>query len=126
MKLIIAGSRTFTDYEYMNKILDEFKTMYSIEEVVCGMANGADLLGNTWAKENNIPIKEFPANWNEYGKKAGFIRNIEMAKYGTCLIVFWDGISPGTKHMINIAKKLKLITYVFNYSQLKTGVNDEF
>ena len=57
-------------------------------------------------KSKVIKIKYFPADWNTYGKSAGFVRNIEMAENATALIAFWDGKSSGTKHMIETAKKI--------------------
>lgn len=104
MKTIIAGSRSFSDYELLRSVCDE----YEIGEVVSGTAKGADLLGEKYAKEQDIPIKQFPADWNRYGKRAGFLRNVEMAEYGERLIAFWDGESKGTKMMIDEARKRKL------------------
>ena len=103
MKIIIAGSRTFTDYELLRKACDENIT--SQDEIVSGGARGADLLGERYAKENGITVKRFPADWNKYGRSAGIIRNIEMVKYSDMLIAFWDERSAGTKHIIEIAKK---------------------
>ena len=104
MKVIIAGSRTFNDYPLLRCTLDEFYLSTPITEIVCGGAAGADMLGKQWAEENNIPVKMFDAQWHMYGKSAGMIRNIEMGEYADFLIAFWDGISPGTKHMIDYMK----------------------
>lgn len=104
MKVIIAGSRTFNDYPLLRCTLDEFYLSTPITEIVCGGAAGADILGKRWAEENNIPVKMFDAQWHTYGKSAGMIRNIEMGGYADFLIAFWDGISPGTKHMIDYMK----------------------
>lgn len=105
LKLIIAGSRTFSDYEYLCKTLNAILTDYDIECVLCGMAKGADTLGEKWAKENNITVEYYPANWDEYGKSAGYKRNVMMAEDANALVAFWDGKSIGTKHMLDIAKK---------------------
>jgi len=68
-----------------------------------------------YANERGYPIKQFPADWNKYGKSAGYKRNEEMAKYADALIAFWDGKSKGTKHMIDLAKryglKVKVVIY---------------
>ena len=68
---------------------------------------------------DNYKKKIFPANWDLYGKKAGYLRNIEMANYALekngMLFAFWDGLSKGTKHMIDIAKKCSLETRVVYY-----------
>jgi len=76
-------------------------TDFNITEVVCGMARGADKLGYDWAVSNKIPVKEFKPNWEKHGKRAGFLRNIEMADYADGLIALWDLKSKGTEHMIS-------------------------
>jgi len=113
MKTIIAGSRDFEDDILMQRILSSIP---DISEVVCGGARGADKQGQLWAYDNNIPIKMFLADWNTYGKSAGYKRNVQMAEYADCLIAFWDGVSKGTSHMIKEAKKRKLIVHVIMYN----------
>jgi len=114
VKLIIAGSREFTDYELLTEMLAaKDLNADTVTEVVSGCARGADRLGEKWAGAQGIPIARFPANWDNYGKRAGFIRNSEMAEYADACIVFWNGSSKGTKHMIDVAKRkagMRLIT----------------
>lgn len=62
-------------------------------------------MGEAYARMRKLTIKRFPPDWDSFGKKAGALRNIEMAKYGETLIAFWDGKSKGTKHMIDTAKE---------------------
>lgn len=121
MKIIIAGSRNFNNYDFLeNKINELIKNkQIDITEIVSGKAKGADFLGEKYASLNNISIKEFPANWNLYGKKAGFLRNQEMGNYADVLIAFWDGNSKGTKHMIDYMKSLKKQVFVFNFKEQK-------
>lgn len=111
MKVIIAGSRTITDYETLKSAikLSEFK----IIEVVSGGAIGVDALGERFAKTNNILLTRILANWNFYGKAAGFIRNNEMSVYADALIAIWDGRSKGTKHIIESMKFLNKPTFVY-------------
>lgn len=113
MKTIIAGGRDFNDYELLRTTLDVF----AVTEVVCGKAKGADSLGEKWAKENHIQVKEFPADWDRYGKKAGYVRNEEMGYYCDKAIIFWDGVSRGTHSMIQIMKKLQKPCKVVLYNQ---------
>jgi hypothetical protein len=115
MKIIIAGSRSFNDYDYLCKSCDEILESYSEIEIVSGTAQGADQLGERYAFKKGYSIKQFPANWNLYGKSAGYKRNEEMAKYANVLIAFWNGESKGTKHMIDLAKKYELKIFVINY-----------
>jgi hypothetical protein len=76
------------------------------------MAPGVDRLGLQWAKDCDIPIEEYPAEWDRLKEAAGTIRNVRMAEKAEALIAIWDGNSPGTKHMITIAKHKKLKVYV--------------
>lgn len=105
MKTIIAGSRNFNDYDLLEAVLLKHS---DITEIISGCARGADSLGEKFALEHSIPIKKFPADWNTYGKSAGYRRNEQMAYYGDRLIAFWDGQSKGTKHMIDLARKVGL------------------
>ena len=113
MKLIIAGSREITDYQtFLECIKLCGITPNDITEVVCGMARGVDTLGKQWALTNNLPVKEFPADWNKDGKAAGFLRNLDMARYADALLAIWDGKSRGTAHMIKSAQSHQLKTWV--------------
>ena len=89
----------------------------TISEVVSGKARGADSLGELWANENNVKLSDFPADWDRYGKRAGYVRNEEMGHYADKAIIFWDGASKGTKNMIDIMKKLKKPCKVYLYNQ---------
>lgn len=119
IKVIIAGTRDFNDYDFLKKNVDYFLQGINPNneeiEIVSGNARGADKLGERYAKEHNLPVKLFPANWDKYGKRAGYLRNQEMANYSDVLIAFWDEKSKGTKHMIDIAKKQGLTVIVVGY-----------
>jgi hypothetical protein len=109
MKVIIAGSRDFKDFEKVWTHMD--KLPWEVTEVVCGGARGADRLGERWAKENAIPVKYFYPDWNHEGRGAGYRRNEEMAKYADCLVAFDMG-TKGTAHMIACAKHYGLGCYI--------------
>lgn len=111
MITIIAGGRNITEYKYVDVACK--KAPWIITEVVSGMARGVDTLGEEWARKHNIPIKQFPANWDKYGRRAGPIRNEQMGDYANALIAVWDGKSRGTKHMINYATKKGLKVFVY-------------
>lgn len=117
-KLIIAGGRDFNDRTLM--IQEVTKLMQGplqghLLEIVSGMARGADMLAYTIAKESGITVHEHPADWNQYGKSAGYRRNVEMADNAQGLLAFWDTRSVGTKHMIDIATAKGLSVAVVNY-----------
>jgi hypothetical protein len=114
-KVIVAGGRDFSDYELMKrKVLHFLQNMQAVE-IVSGGANGADKLGERLANEIGWSFKVFPADWDLNGKSAGYIRNVEMAKYADACVCFWDGKSRGTEHMIKIAEKEKLHLRVIKY-----------
>ena len=120
MKYIIAGGRDFNNYNILCAIMNTVKKYgpsenKAITEIVSGDARGADTLGAEWATKHDIPVIYFPAKWEIYGKSAGFIRNVDMGTYADAAIIFWDGESKGTKHMIQTMKKLDKPYYVFNY-----------
>lgn len=117
MNLIVAGGRDFNNYKLLKTKLDFLLSKQNKEEVtiLCGMAKGADLLGKKYADENNIDVWEYPANWEKHGKSAGYLRNSDMADAGTHLVAFWDGVSKGTKHMIDLATKKGLVVRVIKY-----------
>jgi len=107
MKLIIAGSRHLTDIDSEGiQAFINFLGIENITEVVCGCARGIDTAGELWAKENNIPVKPFPAEWDLYGKAAGHIRNKQMAEYGDELLIIWNGKSKGSFNMKQNMEKL--------------------
>lgn len=118
VRLIIAGGRDYTDSdaacEKINRIVQALPRSKMSE--VCGMARGADEVGREWATRSRISIEVFPALWERYGKRAGFIRNAVMANHGTHLIAFWDGKSRGTQSMIDLAKGYGLRVCVSSYS----------
>lgn len=116
-RVIIAGGRDFNDYALLKNTMD--KLLSNIKDdiiVVCGKARGADTLGERYAKEKGYEINYYPANWDLYCKRAGYIRNEQMAQNADALVAFWDGESKGTKHMIDLARKYNLKIRVKRYS----------
>lgn len=121
--IIIAGGRDFTDYPMLKEHVNQIKKDLNITKttIISGLARGADMLGIQYAHEYNHHVVRFPAEWNKYGKMAGFIRNTEMLKYikkqfvTGIVIAFWDGKSKGTKHIIDAANKMNIQCFVFQY-----------
>lgn len=128
LRVIIAGSRDFDDFpklmnscnDILSGITDKNNNLDKIR-IVSGTARGADRLGEQYAEVAGYDVIKFPADWNGLGKKAGYVRNAEMAKYavadGNCgvLIAFWDGKSRGTKHMIDLAEKNGLEVHIVRF-----------
>lgn len=124
IRIIVAGSRDFDDYSLLKLTLKEYINGLDIADfcqvvIISGAARGADTLGEYFAYDYQIAVRKFPAKWDEIGKRAGWVRNAEMAKYAAekhgVLFAFWDGKSRGTKNMIDLANRYSLEVHVVNY-----------
>jgi len=124
MKTIIAGSRTILDYDLVYNAI--YEAPWVITEVVSGGAPGVDTLGEKAAAAFGIPVKVFPADWKQYKRAAGPIRNQQMADYAEALIAIWDGESSGTADMIRRAKQMKLRVHVVKPKVMYYDDLDEF
>ena len=117
--VIIAGSREFNDYELLKESCD-FYLYNKLNDpninvvIISGAARGADHLGEEYARERGLLIKKVPANWDKYGKSAGYIRNTRMAAMANAAIVFLvsDKECKGSKMMIDIARRNNLLVRV--------------
>lgn len=106
MKLAIVGSRSFDDYNTMVKFINENYNIDDITHVVSGGAKGADKLGEQFAREFDKELIIFPADWKTYGRRAGFVRNVDIIKNCDECVCFWDGKSHGTKHDIDLCEEM--------------------
>ena len=100
-KVLVCGGRDFTDQELLFKTLDDVNPT----TIVHGAARGADTIAGDYAKRHQIPCEVFPAQWNRYGKRAGYLRNQQMLDEGKPdLVVAFPG-GPGTRMMVKIARE---------------------
>lgn len=117
-KLIVAGGRDFNDYNRLHDRLVELsKTIYEDVgiSIVSGAARGADALALDFASHYGVTYYEMPADWDTYGKRAGFMRNEEMGRFANGLLAFWDGQSKGTAHMIKFMQSLNKPVHIERY-----------
>lgn len=120
MKILICGSRGFEDYKRLEtEILKIIKDRKETEvQIIEGGARGADLLGRLFAKRNRYEALTVPAEWDVYGKSAGYRRNEKMLNLmGTqdLVVAFWDGKSKGTQHMIQIAERGRIEVKIIRF-----------
>lgn len=109
MRTIIAGSRNITNADLIRQAIQE--SGFDITQVITGGARGVDRIAHDICKAK-YDCKIFYADWNKYNKRAGMIRNNEMADNADALIAIWDGKSKGTENMIKTAKAKGLKVYV--------------
>lgn len=119
MRIIIAGSRDFSDYKLLCRVMDQMTRKLSEVVILSGNSGklfynhkaqkiilGADLLGEEWALSNGHTVKVFPPEYDRYPKKmAPLMRNQEMVDQAQGLVAFWKDRSPGTKDCIERARK---------------------
>jgi len=113
MNYAIIGSRSFQNYEMLKIVCN--RLLRETDTIVSGAASGADILGKQYAIERKLKYLEFPAVWSKYGKRAGFIRNQKIIDNSDFVIAFWDGVSNGTKHSIELAKLDKIPTLIIYF-----------
>lgn len=117
-RVVVAGSRGFDDFPLLREkltllIAGKVKTHEVV--IVSGGARGADQLGEQYARQHGLDVEVMPADWNRLGRSAGYQRNQDMADVADAVVAFWNGSSPGTRHMINLAKERNLPLRVIRY-----------
>ncbi len=105
MKIAVVGSRNLR-VANLACYLPE-----NVTEIVSGGAKGVDCCARKYARENGLALTEFLPEYKKYGNWAPLKRNLDIIEYADAVIAFWDGVSKGTKHVIeNCKKKGKKIT----------------
>jgi hypothetical protein len=115
MRWLIAGSRSWDAKRAMFATLDHMVESHGKpDEVIHGGAKGADTFAGEWAKARNIPVTVYLADWSQYGKAAGIIRNNKMLDTSPdVVILFMNGVSRGTKHTLAGAQSRGIEFHVF-------------
>lgn len=103
----VVGSRNYanTQHPTPEEVIAELARSAPNVTVISGGARGIDQRAAAAARENGLAVREYPADWDRYGKRAGYLRNEEMVKAADLVIAFWDGESPGTKLTIGLCMK---------------------
>lgn len=122
MRLLVCGSRfwgynSVAEQRHLIQVLDTVHRETPITLLIEGEAKGADTLARHWAERNGIRVAPFPANWTQYKRAAGPIRNAQMLKEGRPeqVIAFHNNLaqSKGTAHMVQLARKAGVPIQIF-------------
>lgn len=107
MRVAVIGSRGLkvTDLE---RYLPEETT-----EIVSGGAKGIDSCAREYAVSHNIKLTEFLPEYNKYGRAAPLRRNITIIQNADLVLAFWDGVSRGTKYVIDNCNKMNIPVKVY-------------
>lgn len=102
MKLAIVGSRNFSDWLAIMNYVHELPLDTVI---VSGGARGVDTVAEQTAQARGMTTEIYRADWDKYGKSAGYRRNADIVAAADEVVAFWDGYSKGTAHTIELARK---------------------
>lgn len=103
-RVIVCGSRSWSDRKIIADRLNYYGVGFAPIVVHGACPRGADKLCEEEAGKAGLITEPHPADWDLHGKKAGIVRNQEMADLGADLcLAFWDGRSNGTLDMITRA-----------------------
>ena len=100
MKLLIAGSRSITDYDLSSVVPEE------VSVIISGGARGVDTLAEEYADKRKISKIILQPDYDKYGRAAPLKRNEEMVKLCDMVLVIWDGVSRGSQYTVKYARKL--------------------
>ena len=106
-RVLVCGGRAYSDHHIIRAVLNHINKEQGIGTIIHGGANGADKLGGDWGATHKVPVEEYRADWDTFGKSAGIRRNITMLEVGQPDIVVWFTGGVGTEHMKGIALKKK-------------------
>lgn len=116
-RVIVAGSRSFTDYDLLCRTLDRLLAARMPDvTIISGGARGADSLAEQYAVARGLTVVVYPADWKTHGRAAGPIRNEIMAQNADALAAFWDGESKGTADMVSRARQHGLPVRVIRFN----------
>lgn len=104
MKAIVCGGRQFSDYAFLSDLMYEAKEKLGLTTIIQGEARGADLLAKKWAIEAGLDVIGIRADWDRHGRRAGYLRNVEMADLNPDYIIAFRG-GRGTQMMIDIGER---------------------
>lgn len=121
MRLLVTGSRTWTDRAMVFDALDTWHNTLGISVLIEGCAKGADALAEEWADLRRVPNQHFPADWTTFGKSAGARRNSRMLVDGEpeLVLAFHDELwrGGGTADMVKKAQKWGLEPIVLSHAE---------
>lgn len=139
--LLIAGSRGFDEYGSMSYMLEDGPHIIDNPDIFSmivdtkllsvksknwdvviyhGDARGVDHMASLYAERRRYEHKEFVANWDKNGKRAGMMRNevmythLSLKKHRGALL-FWDGESKGTRNNFLCARNYNVNLVCYNY-----------
>lgn len=114
--ILVTGSRDWTDETIIRNALQEHSSPG--DTLIHGVAMGADSICASLAEEFGLNVIGMPADWKNYGKRAGIIRNLQMlARDPDIVLAFPLRQSKGTTHMISVARQRGYKVYIYEFNE---------
>lgn len=114
MRVAVIGSRGLTVSD-LERYLPKETT-----EIVSGGAKGIDSCAREYALSHNMRLTEFLPEYDKYGRAAPLKRNITIIQNADLVLAFWDGVSRGTKYVIDNCRKRNIpVTVYYPKSEAK-------
>lgn len=125
MRIGVVGSRDWKDEAQVRALVASLPIIYGDDfTLVSGGAyrrtkeflaknpgtpieGGVDYWAELQAQEAGFKMDIMHAQWSMYGKIAGMLRNQDLVDSCDKVYIFWDGKSPGSRHLIKYCKKQK-------------------
>lgn len=107
MRVAVIGSRGLS-VDNLEEYLPENTT-----EIVSGGAKGVDTCAREYALHHGLKLTEYLPEYERYGRAAPLKRNITIIENADLVLAFWDGISRGTKSVIDNCKKRNIPVAVY-------------
>src|SRR4051812_3240410 len=76
-RVLVCGSRDWTDKDEIANVLADLADLPSVE-ILHGGARGADQMAGEVAEFYGYDVRVFAADWQNEGRRAGFLRNLRM------------------------------------------------
>ena len=99
MRVAVIGSRGLT-VDNLEKYLPDDTT-----EIISGGARGVDASAREYAQRHGLKLTEYMPEYSKYGRSAPLKRNLTIIENADLVLAFWDGLSRGTKYVIDNCKK---------------------
>lgn len=109
-KLAIVGSRRWGDRDAIKRFVD---TIPEGVTVISGGAAGVDTFGVLLAARRGLAVEQIPAEWDKYGKSAGYRRNVDLVEAADFVVAFSYQRSKGTEHTIDITRSARKPIRIF-------------
>ncbi len=107
-KIIVTGSNHFNSYPVLEVRLRLEFSKHEEVEILCGINGTVDKMVKKFANSYGFKVQTFPIEFNRFRQAALYVRNKSMLFVADECILFWDGVSPGTRMIKELAEKQRV------------------